>query len=374
MRLADFKVEKWLNAKDSIAKYNLGASCVKPFHMEEFFDFIGEDINTFFNDELKDMSLHYGHFFGMGRLLEALSKLYRDVKAENILTVHGGTGANNMVIAELIEPGDNVVAFLPNYQQHYAIPESLGAEIRYLVLKEENKYLPDLDELRELVDEKTKMITLSNPNNPTGAFIKEDMLREMAEIAKSVNAYILCDEIYRGLDDEYMTSIVDVYDKGIVTSSMSKVFSMAGTRVGWIVTKDKETYDRIENRRSYDTICCGPFDELMAAKAIENQDKVLKRSKEIIRTNRKIFDEWIKTQPHLSSTNDSLGTTAFVTYDYDIPTEKLCTDLFEKVNVLLCHGDCFEIPKSFRLGYGFGRPDHFKEGLKVLGDYLKTLE
>jgi len=136
MKLADFKVEKWLNPKDPIAKYNLGASCVKPFHMEEFFDFIGEDINKFFNDELKDMSLHYGYFFGMGRLLEALSKLYRDVKPENILTVHGGTGANNMVITELVEPGDNVVAFLPNYQQHYAIPESLGAEVRYLMIQE----------------------------------------------------------------------------------------------------------------------------------------------------------------------------------------------------------------------------------------------
>lgn len=373
MKLDDFKVEKWLNSKDPIAKYNLGASCVKPFHMEEFFDFIGEDINKFFNDELKDMSLHYGYFFGMGRLLEALSKLYRDVKPENILTVHGGTGANNMVITELVEPGDNVVAFLPNYQQHYAIPESLGAEVRYLMLKEENKYLPDLDELSALVDKNTRMITLSNPNNPTGAFIGEAMLKKIAEIAKSVDAYVLCDEIYRGLHDEYMASIVDVYDKGIVTSSMSKVFSMAGTRVGWIVTKDKETYDRIENRRSYDTICCGPFDELIAAKAIENHDKILERSKEIVRTNRIIFDEWIKTQPHLFCANDSFGTTAFVTYDYDITTEKLCTDLFEKVGLLLCHGGCFEIPKSFRLGYGFGRPEHFKEGLNVLGDYLNKL-
>lgn len=374
MKLADFKVEKWLNPKDPIAKYNLGASCVKAFHMDEFFDFIGEDVNSFFDDELKNMSLHYGHFFGMERLLKALSKLYRDVAPKNILTVHGGTGANNMVITELVEPGDNVIAFLPNYQQHYSIPESLGAEVRYLVLKEENKYLPDLDELRALVDKNTKMITLSNPNNPTGAFIDEDMLKGMAEIAEKVDAYILCDEIYRGLDDKYMASIVDVYDKGIVTSSMSKVFSMAGTRVGWIVTKDKKTYDRIENRRSYDTICCGPFDELIAAKAIENYDKILKRSKEIVRTNRKIFDEWIKAQPHLSCTNDSLGTTAFVTYDYDIETEQLCTDLFEKMGLLLCHGGCFEMPKSFRLGYGFGRPEHFKEGLNVLGDYLKNLD
>lgn len=374
MKLADFKVEKWLNPRDHSAKYNLGASCVKAFHMKEFFDLIGEDINKFFDEELKDMSLHYGYFFGMERLLAALSKMYRDVSPENILTVHGGTGANNMIITELVEPGDNVIAFLPNYQQHYAIPESLGAEVRYLVLKKENQYLPDLDELRNLVDEKTRLITLSNPNNPTGSFIKEDMLREIGEIAGKVGAYILCDEIYRGLDDNYMASIVDVYDKGIVSSSMSKVFSMAGTRVGWIITKDKEIYDRIENRRSYDTICDGPFDELMSAKAIENYEKILERGRQLVRTNRKILDEWLKTQPHLSCTNESFGTTAFITYDYDITTEELCNDIFEKTGLLLCHGGCFEIPKSFRLGYGFGNPEHFKEGLRVLGDYLKTLE
>ena len=138
MRLADFKLEKWLNPKDPIAKYNLGASCVKALRLEDLFDLIGEDLDAFFNDELRKMSLHYGHFFGLDRLRKALSELYTNVHPNNILTVHGGTGANNMVINELIEPGDNVVAFLPNYQQHYAIPESLGVEVRSLMLREED--------------------------------------------------------------------------------------------------------------------------------------------------------------------------------------------------------------------------------------------
>lgn len=374
MRLDDFKLEKWLNPIDEIAKYNLGASCVKAFHVKEFFDFIGEDFDQFVHEQFKDMSLHYGYFFGMPRLKTALSKLYRDVTEENILIVHGGTGANNMVLNELVEPGDNVIAFLPNYQQHYSIPKSLGVEVRYLMLKEEDQYLPDLDELRKLVNQNTKLITLSNPNNPTGAFIGEDMQIGIAEIARGVGAYILSDEIYRGLDDTYMASFADVYERGIVTSSMSKVFSLAGTRVGWIIAKEKELYDRLENRRSYDTICCGPFDEEIAVRAIENHEKVLKRSREIVGESRAIFNEWMKTQPHLSCANESFSTTSFIKYDYNIPTEKLCADLLEKTGVSLCHGACFEIPKTFRLGYGFGQPEHFKEGLKILGGYLKTLE
>lgn len=374
MKIADFKLEQWLNPLDPLAKYNLGASCVKAFTMEELFDFVGQDLDKFFEEELRNMSLHYGHFFGMERLLLALSKLYKDVGPEHILTTHGATGANNLVFSELIEPNDNVVTFLPNYQQHYSIPENLGAEVRHLWLKEEDGYLPNLDELRKLVDENTKLISFSNPNNPTGAFMPEEVLKEIADIARSVDAYVLSDEIYKGLDDEYMPSMIDIYEKAIVTSSTSKVFGMAGTRIGWVVVKDKKAYEQLLNRRSYDTICCGPIDELITAIAMEHQEKILERSREIVNESRAIFDEWLKDQPHLSSPYKSYGTTALVTYDYDIASDKLCLDIFEETGLTLCHGDCFEMEKCFRLGYSFGDPAKFKEGLDVLGNYLNGLE
>lgn len=373
MKIADFVLEKWLNPLDPVATYQLGASCVKALHMDEFFELIGEDVDEFYAKELKEMSLHYGYFFGMPRLLEALSTLYRDVTPHNVLSVHGGTGANNMVLTELIEPTDNVVAIVPNYQQHYSIPESLGADVRKLSLRLENDYLPDLDELEQLVDGNTKVITMSNPNNPTGSFVTGELLDRLVEIADRHGTWILSDEIYRGLDDDYMPSIVDVYDRGIVTSSMSKVFSMAGTRVGWIVLEDLEMRDRLENRRSYDTICVGPFDELMAAKAIENSDKILGRARGLVRGCRAVLDEWLPTQPELHTTAVSHSPTTFVTYDFDVETVALCDDIFAKTGVVVCHGECFEVPKSFRIGYGFGEVDHFRTGLGVLGDYLDTL-
>lgn len=373
MSIERFKVEEWLNPRDHQSKYNLGASCVKAFTFEELFEFLEQDSDEFISD-LSKMSLHYGDFFGLPRLLSAIAKMYRNVTPDMVLSTHGGTGANNMVITELVQASDNVVAIIPNYQQHYAIPESIGAEVRYLKLKEEDGYLPNIEALKKLVDGNTQLITVSNPNNPTGAFMDEKMLQEIAAVAKSVDAYILCDEIYRGLDDEYMASIVDVYEKGIATSSMSKVFSMAGTRLGWIVVKDKETYKRLETRRSYDTICCGVFDELLSAIALEHHEKILARSRMIVRKNRAILDEWLKTQPRLACNNKSFSSTAFIKYNYKIGSEELCTDIFEKTGVLLCHGDCFEMPNSFRLGYGFDQPEFFKRGLDVLTDYFKDLK
>ncbi len=370
MKIREFKVETWLNPRAHLCRYNFGSSCVKAFTVEELFDCIGLDSDDFLA-EVREMSLHYGDFFGLERLRVALSGLYESLPADRVLTVHGGTGANSAVMIELLEPGDNVVAFIPNYQQHYSIPESLGIEVRYLELKEENGYLPDLDELAGLIDKNTKMLTLSNPNNPSGAFIDGEMMKAICDMAAKVGAYVLSDEIYRGLGDGRMPSVVDVYDRGIATSSTSKVFSMAGTRIGWTVTRDEATYKRLENRRSYDTICCGVFDELLVAIALEQKEKILERNRKIVRENRAVLDRWLATQPRLRCGNRSFGSTAFVKYDFDLSCVDLCTDLFENESVLLCHGDCFEIPKSFRLGYGYVDADVLEEGLAVLGRYFQ---
>jgi aspartate/methionine/tyrosine aminotransferase len=372
VKIKDFALEIWLNPRVDwpACRYNFGSSCVKPFTIEELLDLCGQDAEEFF-EEFRKMSLHYGYFFGFDRLLSAIAKMYSSVSKDMILTVHGGTGANNIVITELVEKCDNVVSVIPNYQQHYSIPESLGAEVRYLTLNEEDGYLPDTERLAQLIDENTRLLTLSNPNNPTGAYIREPLLKEICALADKFGTYILCDEIYRGLDDKYMPSIVDLCERGIATSSTSKVFSMAGTRVGWIVTGDRDIFMRLQNRRSYDTICDGVLDEWITAIAFEHCGKILERSRKIVQTSRAVFDEWIPSQPRLSSKIKSFGTTAFVKYDYDIDSPELCDDIVEKSGVLLCQGDCFEIPRTFRLGYGFGNPDLFREGLEKLGDYFK---
>lgn len=373
MKIDQFKIEYWLNPRDPLCKYNLGASCVKALHLNEFLDLVGLPHEQFFN-ELGEISLHYGHFYGFDRLLRAIAALYENGDAAHVLTTHGGTGANNIVINALVEPGDEVVAIVPNYQQHYSIPASLGAHVKLYPLDWRNGYELDFDQLRALVGERTKLITLSNPNNPTGKYFGRGTLEALAQIARGAGAYVLCDEIYRGLDDQYMPSMLDVYEKAVVTSSMSKVFSLAGTRVGWIITRDKALHEVMENRRSYDTICDGPIDELIAAIALENQSKILARSREIVRTGRVLFEEWLKTQPSLHCAGESHTTTALVHYDYGVDSVALCEDIYEKLNVLLCHGDCFDEERCFRLGYSFGDPAKLEKGLELIGAYFQALE
>ena len=371
--MQDFKVEKWLNPRDPLCTYNLGASCVKALTVQELLDLIGHDVQEFL-EQVRTMSLHYGSFEGLPRLRRAIGGLFRSSSPEEVLTVHGGTGANHMVLMGLLNPGDAMVAVKPNYQQHYEIPASIGAEVRVLRLREEDDYVLDLEALERLVDHRTKVIALSNPNNPTGVFLGEEALEGVVRIARAHGAHVLCDEIYRGLDDAYMPSVVDLYERGISTGSLSKVFSMAGTRIGWIVTPDREALEMLENRRSYDTICCGVLDELLAALALEHHEKILARSRRIVRKNRALLDEWLKTQPSLGTRGISLGSTCLVRYAFDIPSETLCRSILDATGVLLCHGDCFDEPHTFRLGYSFDEGETLTKGLEALGSYFVRME
>ena len=370
MHIEDFKVEKWLNPRDAACKYNLGASCVKAITLDELLALGGESRESI-EEYIFGTTLHYGAFFGLPRLKNAIAGIFRKADPEKILTTHGGTGANSIVITGMIEKGDNVVAVIPSYQQHYSIPEALGCEVRLLHLNDDWKI--DAEALDALVDKHTKLITLTNPNNPTGVYMNADELAPIIEIARKNGAYILCDEIYRGLADEYMPSIIDLYEKGISTGSVSKVYSMAGTRVGWIALNDAATYEILENRRSYDSICNGAFVELIAAIGLENNEKMLARAREIVRRNKKYVDEMLAAQPYMHACGESLTSTMLVKYDYDIPAEDFCTDLYEKSGVLLCHGGCFEEKNSFRIGFGFGDDKMLREGLSLLEEYTAGL-
>ena len=179
------------------------------------------------------------------------------------------------------------------------------------------------------------------------------------------------------MDETYMPSIMDFgYDKAISVSSLSKMFSMAGTRIGWIICKDHEVYEEFKTRRSYNTICCGIIDEIIASIALENYEKMWARARGILAPNKTIVEDWVKTQPHLSLKGDPKGTTCLIKYDYDVDSETLAKDAMEdERKILFVPGDYFDEPGTIRVGYGaFGDPQKLIEGLEAFGEYLKKWE
>jgi aspartate/methionine/tyrosine aminotransferase len=233
MRIRDFGVEIWMNRWETQCRFNLAETCVHSLAVGELLALAGID-GAALVAELLPMRLTYGAIEGSERLRRAIAALYDSVAAEDVLVTHGAIGANHLVYEALIEPGDVVVSVVPTYQQHTAIPESLGAEVRPLRLREERGWLPDLDELRSLAT-RAKVIALVNPNNPTGALLDDATLREIVGIARDRGTWIVADEVYRGLDQEGMgtsPSLVDRYERTIGIGSMSKAFSLAGPSGG----------------------------------------------------------------------------------------------------------------------------------------------
>ena len=370
MKIKPFAVEEWMNAWEVGAKYNIAETCVDSISMNELFELTGEDKTEFLN-RLCARRLSYGDIEGLPEFRKGVCGLYKTLNIENIVPTHGASGANHHVFYSLISPGDRVVSIMPTYQQLYSIPESYGADVQILHLGKENNYLPDLEKLRRLVTPKTKMICINNPNNPTGTLMSEQMLREIVEIARSADAWILCDEVYRHLsqEDGWCPSIVDLYEKGISVSSMSKVFSLAGLRLGWIATHDMSVVKSCLSHRDYNLVSCGVFDEMLAAAALKHRDKLLERSRKIVRENLQILDDWVGSEPHVSYVKPKAGTTALVYYDLDISSYEFCEEMYKKTGAFVTPGDCFEVPHSMRIGYAYGKQDLI-DGLKAISEYI----
>lgn len=370
MKIKPFAVEEWMNAWEVGAKYNIAETCVDSISMNELFELTGEDKTEFLN-RLCARRLSYGDIEGLPEFRKGVCGLYKTLNIENIVPTHGASGANHHVFYSLISPGDRVVSIMPTYQQLYSIPESYGADVQILHLSKENNYLPDLEKLRRLVTPETKMICINNPNNPTGALMSEQLLREIVEIARSADAWILCDEVYRHLsqEDDWCPSIVDLYEKGISVSSMSKVFSLAGLRLGWIATHDMSVVKSCLSHRDYNLVSCGVFDEMLAAAALKHRDKLLERSRKIVRENLQILDDWVSSEPHVSYVKPQAGTTALVYYDLDISSYEFCEEMYKKTGAFVTPGDCFEVPHSMRIGYAYGKQDLI-DGLKAISEYI----
>lgn len=370
MKIREFGVEIWMNTYENDAKFNLAETCVDSITIAELLALAGKN-DTALSD-LLPMRMGYGAIEGSDRLKSAICKLYDRQAAENVIVTHGTVGANHLVHTALFDPGDVVVAVVPTYQQHYSIPESCGAEVRLVWLKPENGFLPDPDELAKAA-KGAKLIALTNPNNPTGALIDRAGLLAIAEIARAEGAWVLCDEVYRGTDqqgDGFTPAMCDLYERGISTCGMSKAFSLAGLRLGWIAAP-KVVIHSVSIHRDYSTISVGRLDDYFAALALEHADQVLERSRRITRTNLRILDHWIASQPRISYVKPQSGTTALLRYDLPILSAGLCSKLQAETGVMLLPGSALDMEGWLRIGYACDQQT-LRLGLELLGEWLKA--
>ena len=336
--------------------------------------------------------LTYGAIRGSQALRERLASLYSarvssPLSTDNVLITPGAIAANFLLFYTLIGPCDHVICVHPTYQQLYAVPKSLGADVSLWKLRKEKKYIPDLEDLKSLVKENTKMIIINNPNNPTGVSIPKSVLQGLVDFAQERDIIILSDEVYRPLfhgvgpmDTEFPPSLISLgYKKTIITGSMSKAYSLAGIRIGWIASRDSAIIEAVATARDYTTISVSQLDDQIAAYALSASviHSLLGRNIKLAKTNVALLETFINEHSNICSwVKPNGGTTALVCFEKrgePVDDVQFCVDVIEKTKVMfLPASKCFgqEFKGSVRIGF-VCETEVLREALQKLGQYIR---
>lgn len=361
MKIADFQTEQWMNQYEGRAVYNMTDTCVSPLTYQELLSYDTEHL-------LSSVKLDYGSITGDVRLKQEILHLYQSGTNENITMAQGCLQANELVMETLLGPEDTVIAYTPSYQQFIDLPRSIGCRVITLPLYEEDQWQPHIFDLKQAFQQNIRMVIMNNPNNPTGTVFSQEYLKELYALAKQSNTYILCDEVYR---DPSLASISDAYEKGISTSSLSKLFSLAGLRSGWI-KGPKEVIDAINVRRDYSIISTGPLTDTLSLLALQHRTELLSRSASLIQQNKDLLIDWLKDNPHFSIVLPFPGTVSFLKYHASILSTELAKGLLDQYGVFYVPGACFQCESHLRLGLT-ADPEKFKKGLELTAAYLNAV-
>ncbi len=375
MNIDKFEMERMQCLYEHVVDYNLSESGVKPLKLSELLDGQG-DVESFLNQEL-----WYCESDGSPLLRERIAQFYPDCKPSNITVTNGGSEANYLSLWTMLEKDRRLACMLPNYMQAWGLGRAYaeGVDTFHLVQREENgqrRWALDVDELRQTVTPKTNVILVTNPNNPTGAVLTEEEMEVVVETARSVGAWIIADEIYRGAEVEGDTSPTfwGRYEKVVVTSGLSKAFALPGLRIGWVVAPE-EFIEQVWIHHDYLTLTPGLLNDRLGAIAMEpvRREAILARTRRIIQANLPILEEWLNEYSHLFHyARPVAGAIAYFEYDFPINSTTLIDRLREESSVLLVPGDQCGLDKGIRVGYGYDIQKTLK-GLALMEEMVRKL-
>ena len=339
MKFEEFQLERNQSTWENKVDYNLTESGVHPGTIKSLFD-------SDFIQKIENTEITYGFTEGSPELRESISSIYPGAVIENIQAFNGSAEANMVAIMTLIEPGDEIVYMMPNYLQIYGFARGLGAEVKTFHLKESLDWKPDLDEINSIVSEKTKLICICNPNNPTGSVLSKEAVYKIGEIAQKFDSWILSDEVYRGaeIDGNECNSFWEIgYEKTIVNCGLSKAYGLPGLRLGWSIS-NTEYIKQCWANHDYTSISIGRLSDLIGAHVLhpDNRLKTLSQIRECLINNLQIFQNWINGfGDHFRFIAPQAGAMAFVGYDWSINSSAMIEKLRDETSVMLVAGDWY---------------------------------
>lgn len=352
MKQPIFVMERWQSHNENRVEFNLAESGIQPLTLAELRQLAGVDP--------ADTLLGYGHTDGSPLLRDRIAAMYPGAEAANVVATVGSAEANFLALWRLVEPGDRVVVVRPTYEQTTGLAIGLGAQVESVWLEEERGWQPAPGAAAAAIQPGTRLVVVTNPNNPTAQPLGEAAIAELVDAAEKAGAWILSDEVYAGgeLSGGITPSLWGRSGRVLVSASLSKAYGLPGLRLGWLLAPS-EFREELWARKDYTTIAPSPLSDRLGVAALEPAIRatLLERGRGILRQNVAVLEAWAaRHEGVLSFAKPVAGAVAFFRYDLPIGSAELADRLLAEESVLIVPGDQFGIDDHFRIGYGYTSP------------------
>jgi aspartate/methionine/tyrosine aminotransferase len=358
-RFHPFDLEHYQSRFEHTVELNLADSSVACLD-------VGSWLDPREKEALMASGLYYPQVNGLQGLRERIAALYPGTTPDEVLVTVGAAQANHLAVSTLLEPGDGIVTIAPGYRQVPGVAANLGCRVRELPLRPDRDWTADWDALDELVDGGVRMVAVVNPNNPTGRILEGPEMERIVAACERVGAWLHADEVYHGteLDGSPTPTFRGMYDRLVITNSLSKAYGLAGLRIGWAVASPEVTQE-LWRRHEYQVIAAAGPSMLLAEVALEPRKRaiLLERQRRLSREGHALLDRWVEEHQGLFSVSRRDATSiGFVRYHVDAPSLEVAERIRTEASVLTAPGGFLGAEGHLRITVGY-EPERIQPAL-----------
>ncbi|MFX0107464.1 MAG: aminotransferase class I/II-fold pyridoxal phosphate-dependent enzyme [Candidatus Hodarchaeota archaeon] len=375
MKLELFELERIQSEWEHIVDINLTESGVQPLTITDLVPNEEERL------KLLETSLGYSQTNGTIPLREVIASLYKGASQGNVVVTNGGAEANFISIWNLLhenEDRNEIAMMLPNYMQIHGITTGLGGKVSpYYLRMDGTRWIPDIEGLKNAVSSKTAAVTICNPNNPTGATLDSKDLQAIVDVAEDVGAWVLSDEIYQGAEIEgsRTPSVYGMYEKVLVTNSLSKSYALPGLRLGWVVSSDLAHSTDLWSYSDYTTICPSKLSDTLAIYALqpEMRERILERTSRIVKKHWRVMKDWLDERKDIFEyVAPKAAAICFPKHNLPLSSLEIVGRLLKEKSLLIIPGEHFGLPNYLRIGFGYGE-EKLRAGLERFDQFIQEI-
>jgi len=349
----------------STIKYNLAESSMRDIQLKD----LGVD--------LKDLVLFYGEHRGIVKLRQAIIENSQILNVDDVLVAGGAAMALFIVSSAMLGPNDHLIVIRPNYGTNLETPRALNCQMSIVDLKFEDSFEIDIEAIKKEIQPNTKLISITNPHNPSGKLFDERTLRELILLAEEYECFLLIDETYRELNfqTELKPYVAELSDRVISVSSVSKSYGAPGIRIGWIINRNKSLMLDFLAAKEQICLCNSVVDEEIAYYLLSKKSQFLVPNHGHINVNFKYMKEWFGRQSFLEWVEPQAGVVCFprLKQGIQLNTDSFYEALYQQYATIVGPGHWFERDKIYmRIGFGYPTLAELKQGLHNLEACLKA--